>query len=127
MSKFRHAEPIDKAMILYIKYLIEKQFWNLKQKEIENNPFENTGGEIVAENDISYLEIKAYDWDKEKDGYLKFYFRGDLVVEFNWYKHCLRGLEVKYIDSNPEEVCELIADLLTDSAIKIKEEALIEI
>ena len=65
--------------------------------------------------------IEDYDWDKEKDGYLKFYFLGDIEAEFKWYKRCLRGLEVKYIDSNPEEVCELIADLLTDSAIKIEE------
>lgn len=124
MSKFKHAEPIDKAIILYIKYLVEGQFGNTDQTELKNNPFENTGGEIIAISEdfnLFNLHIKAYDWNKEKDGYLKFYFRGDLVVEFKWYKHCLRGLEVKYIDSNPEEVCELITDLLTDSAIKIEE------
>ena len=121
MSKFRPAEPIDKAIILYIKYLVERQFGNTDQTELKNNPFENTGGEIEVLGEDFNIKIKAYDWDKEKDGYLKFYFRGDLVVEFKWYKHCLRGLEVKYIDSNPEEVCELITDLLTDSAIKIEE------
>ena len=56
MSKFRPAEPIDKALIFYIKYLIEREFGNTNQTELKNNPFENTGGEIVAKNDISYLE-----------------------------------------------------------------------
>ena len=118
---FRPAEPLDKAIIIYIRYLIEKHFWNMNHKEIENNPFENTGGEIVAINDICRLEIKAYDWDQEKDGYLKYYLFGDLVVEFKWYKHCLRGLEVKYVDSNPEEACEFIEEFLETEVEKIEE------
>ena len=121
MNKFRPAEPIDEALIFYIKYLIEREFGNTNQTELKNNPFENTGGEIEVLGEDFNIKIKAYDWDKEKDGYLKFYFLGDIEAEFKWYKHCLRGFEVKYIDSNPEEVCELIADLLTDSAIKIEE------
>lgn len=121
MNEFRSAETIDKAVILYIKYLVEKKFWARNHKEIENNPFENTGGEIIAVSDLCDLFIKAYNWDQEKDGYLKLYLFGDLVVEFKWYKHCLRGLEVKYVDSNPEEVCEFITDFLESEVEKIEE------
>lgn len=121
MNNFRPADTLDRAAIFYIKYLVEKHFWNKNHKEIENNPFENTGGEIIATGDLFDLEIKAYDWSNEKDGYLKFYFLGDLVVKFKWYKHCLRGLEVRYVESDQEEAIGLIADCLEDELRNIEE------
>ena len=121
MSKFRHAEQIDRAIILCIKSLIEKHFGNTNQSELKNNPFENTGGEIVAIDEDFNLHIKAYDWDKEKDGYLKFYLHDDLVVEFKWYKHCLRGLEVRYMEYDREEALRLIEDCLTHESVRIWE------
>ena len=121
MKSFKLASALDQASILYIKYLVEGQFGSTNQTEIKNNPFENTGGEIIANSEDFNLHIKAYDWDKEKDGYLKFYFRGDLVVEFNWYKHCLRGLEVRYVNWDPYETIRLMEDCLNEDLVSIKE------
>jgi len=121
VKDFRVADALDRASIFYIKYLIEKHFWNLNQKEIEDSPFENSGGEIEVLGEDFYIQIKAYNWNSQKDGYLKFYLRGDLVVEFNWYKHCLRGLRVKYVDSNPEEATSALEECLEFYLVRIEE------
>lgn len=121
MKDFRVAHALDRASIFYIKYLIEKHFWNLNQKEIENNPFENSGGEIEVLGEDFYIQIKAYSWNSQKDGYLKFYLRGDLVVEFNWYKHCLRGLEVRYGKYDQEEAISLLEECLEFYLVRMEE------
>ena len=121
MKSFKLANTSDRASILYIKYLIEKQFGNTNQSEIKNNPFENTGGEIEAIGEDFNLHIKAYDWNNEKDGYLKFYHLGDLVAEFRWYKHCLRGLEVRYANCDSDEIIGLIEDCLREDLVSIEE------
>lgn len=121
MNNFQPADTLDKSAIFYIKYLVERHFWNKNHKEIENNPFENTGGEIVAMGEDFNLQIKAYDWSNEKDGYLKFYHLGDLVVEFRWYKHCLRGLEVKYGEYDQELAIGILEDCLELYLVKIEE------
>lgn len=121
MNNFKPADTLDRAAIFYIKYLIERHFWNKNQKEIEDNPFENTGGEIVATGEDFNLQIKAYDWSNQKDGYLKFYHLGDLIVEFRWYKHCLRGLEVKYGEYDQELAIGILEDCLELYLVKIEE------
>ena len=121
MKDFRVADALDRASIFYIKYLIEKHFWNLNQKEIEDDPFENSGGEIEVFGENFYIQIKAYKWNKQKDGYLKFYLRGDLVVEFNWYKHCLRGLRVRYGKYDQEEAISLLEECLEFYLVRMEE------
>lgn len=121
MKDFREADALDRASIFYIKYLIEKHFWNLNQKEIENNPFENSGGEIEVLGEDFYIQIKAYNWNNQKDGYLKFYFPGDLVVEFKWYKHCLRRLRVRYGNYDQEEAISLLEECLDFYLVRMEE------
>lgn len=121
MYKFEQACASDRALILYIKYLIEREFGNTNQSEMKNNPFENTGGEIEAIGEDFSIQIKAYDWNKEKDGYLKFYHLGELMAEFRWYKHCLRGLEVRYVNCDSDEAIGHIEDCLNEDLKSIKE------
>lgn len=121
MNKFKAGFTFERAAIIYIKYLVEKNFWNKNHKEIEKHPFENSGGEIVATGEHFELQIKAYDWSNEKDGYLKFYHLGDLVVEFRWYKHCLRGLQVRYRNDDRNEAIALIEGCLEVGLEKIEE------
>lgn len=121
INDWETAGVLDKASIFYIKYLIEKHFWNLNQKEIEDNPFENTGGEIKALGEDFSIQIKAQDWEKEKNGYLKFYLYGDLVVEFKWYKHCLRGLKVRYNNYDKEEAISLLEECIELYLVKMEE------
>lgn len=121
MSNFRPADTLDRAAIFYIKYLVERHFWNKNHKEIEDNPFESSGGEIIAMGEDFNLQIKAYDWSNEKDGYLKFYFLGKLEMEFRWYKHCLRGLEVNYANYDPELSIGILEECLELYLVEIEE------
>lgn len=65
------TDEVDKAILFYIRHKIEIAYWNKYQKEIEDSPFENTGSEMIITGEEFKIEIKAYDWDKEKDGYFK--------------------------------------------------------
>ena len=65
MNNLRMAGTLDRAIILYIKHLIEEKFWNLNQEEIEADPFENTGGEIEVIGEDFNIQIKAHNWDEE--------------------------------------------------------------
>lgn len=113
-NDFTRTDEIDKAILFYIRHKIEIAYWNKYQKEIEDSPFENTGAEMIITGRLFKIEIKAYDWDKEEDGCLKFWFAGELHYEYKWYKHFMRGLEVKRHDIWRGHFIDLILDCLNN-------------
>ena len=111
-NDFTKTDEVDKAILFYIRNKIETAYWNKYQKELEDSPFENTGSEMIITGRIFKIEIKAYDWNKEEDGYFKFWFIGDLYYEYKWYKHFMRGLEVKKHDTGRGYFIDLILECL---------------
>lgn len=111
-NDFTKTDEVDKAILFYIRHKIEIAYWNKYQKEIEDNPFENTGSEMIITGRLFKIEIKAYDWNKEEDGYLKFWYMNKLYYEYKWYKHFMRGLEVKRHDTWREYFTGLILECL---------------
>lgn len=113
-DNFIQTDEVDRAILYYIRHKIEIAYWNKYQKEIEDSPFENAGSEMIITGEEFKIEIKAYNWEKEEDGYFKLWCFDKLYYEYKWYKHFMRGLEVKRHDEEREVFLSLVLEFLED-------------
>lgn len=87
---------IQKPIKDYDKFYSDKEI--LKDKVLKN-------GQML---------FNANDWEKEEDGYFKLWCFDKLYYEYKWYKHFMRGLEVKRHDEEREVFLSLVLEFLED-------------
>ena len=87
------------AALSFLRYEIERAYWNTHQEKAAN-PFDNSGGEFKTPE----FHAVAYSWIDEDQPY-NFKWRD---IEISWYKYLGRGMSANK-PLNPDLAAEMLS------------------
>lgn len=91
--------------------MFEIAYRNTFQEELSANPFENSGGMVRSNTTNYYIDIQAYDWSNEKDGYLELKIKKTGgSYKLSWCKHSMMGLGFSVNGEDMSKIDPLVLD-----------------